>query len=330
MGVDLCTYRIRVGCFVRAGCSTRNDCPVWLQAESLTRHLSTGARFSLVLFCLAHLLVCAGDVETNPGPEKLDQVLTLVKELITSNHKFQEEVSGRLKDLQLSVTDIKRRLSELEQSDSVRDLRVDVSSVSSLLKESCDQLRNIDSRQTQRSSLVVDDLDNRIRRNNLIFKGLPETSPETWAETEETITKFVSENLDIDVGEIERAHRIGEWKEGTVRPVVVKFLNFKDKHNILKNASKLKDVLAPRVWIEEDFSPRMQLIRKQLRDFAHATKQPGEKYKVISDKLLLNGRLYHLDPVTNGVVPLPRRGTPATEQGETLLEESSATAAKEK
>lgn len=133
MGVDLCTYRIRVGYFVRpGGCSTRNDCPVWLQAESLTRHLSTGARFSLVLFCLAHLLVCAGDVETNPGPEKLDQVLTLVKELITSNDKLQQEVSGKLKDLQLNVMDVKRRLSELEQSDSVRDLRVDVGSVSSL------------------------------------------------------------------------------------------------------------------------------------------------------------------------------------------------------
>ncbi|KAH9367491.1 hypothetical protein HPB48_021407 [Haemaphysalis longicornis] len=151
---------------------------------------------------------------------------------MTSNDKFQEEVSGRLKDLQLSMTDIKRRLSELEQSDSVRD----VSSVSSLLKESCDQLRNIDSKQTQRSSLVVDDFDNRIRRNNLIIKGLPETSPEKWVATEETITKFVSENFDIHVGEIERARRIGECKEGTVRPVVVKFLNFKDKHNILKNA----------------------------------------------------------------------------------------------
>lgn len=59
-------------------------------------------------------------------------------------------------------------------------------------------------------------------------------------------------------------------------------------------------------------------------------KQPGEKYKVLSDELVLNGRLYHLNPVTNTVVPLPRRRTPATEQSETVLEESSATAAKEK
>ncbi|KAH9361443.1 hypothetical protein HPB48_003883 [Haemaphysalis longicornis] len=218
-----CVY----SCFVRPVCLARNDILVWLQAHGLTRHLSTGGRFSPVLFCLAHLLVCAGDVETSPGPEKLYQGLKIVKELIASNDKFQEEVSGKLKDLQLNGTDIKRRLSELEQSDSAINLRVDVSSVSSVLKESCDQLRKIDSKQTQRSSLVIGDLNNRIRRSHLTFRGLPERIPEKWAETEETITKFVSQNLDIQVAEIERAHRIGEWKARTTRPKVVKFLNFK-------------------------------------------------------------------------------------------------------
>lgn len=329
MGVDLCTYRVRIGCFVRSGGSVQNNCPVWLQAEGLTRHLSTGGRFSLVLFCLAHFLICAGDVETNPGPDKVDQILTLVKELAASSDRFQRDVSSKLKDIQLNVTDIKRRLSELEaHSDSLGNLREDVSNVSSVLKESCSQLKTIQSEQTQQSSLVIDDLNNRMRRNNLIFKGLPENKPENWEETEGKINKFVCDKLGIQVGEIERAHRIGEWKAGSVRPIVVKFLNFKDKHNILNNAWKLKDVESPRVWIEEDFSPRMQLIRKHLRDFARETKKPGEKYKVLFDKLLLNDQLYRLDPVTNNVVPLPRRGTPDMNQSETVLE-PSGTAAKE-
>lgn len=77
MGVDLCTYRIQIDTFVRPGCSARNDCPVWLQDEGLNRRLSTGGRFSLVLFCIDQLLACAGDKKTNPGPGKLDQAPTL-------------------------------------------------------------------------------------------------------------------------------------------------------------------------------------------------------------------------------------------------------------
>ncbi|KAH9381159.1 hypothetical protein HPB48_020816 [Haemaphysalis longicornis] len=240
----------------------------WLQAEGLTRRLGDGGGLSLVLFCLAHLLVCAGDGKTNPGPEKLDQVSTLVEELVASNDKLQKGASSKFKDLQLNVTDIKIRLSELEeQSDSVSNLRVDVSSVISVLKESFDQLGNIDSKQTQRSSLVVDDLNNRMRRSNLIFRDLPKSTPGKWAETEGTINKFASKNLDIQVGEIQRAHRIGEWNAGTVRPVVVKCLNFKDKHNVLKNAWKIKDLESPGVWIEDDVSPRLQVTRKQHSDY---------------------------------------------------------------
>lgn len=58
-------------------------------------------------------------------------------------------------------------------------------------------------------------------------------------------------------------------------------------------------------------------------------KQPGEKYKVLSERLVLKNGLYHLAPVINTVVPLLRCGTRAMEQNETLLGESSATAAKE-
>nr|XP_037273750.1 uncharacterized protein LOC119165772 [Rhipicephalus microplus] len=275
------------------------------------RHL-LGGRLVLVFFSLAHLLICAGDVELNPGPDKVDQVVALVKEFTASNERFQKEVTNKLKDIHTTVTDLKRRLSKIEERlESVDNLSESVKAVGSVVQESQEQLKTIEQKQTHQANLVVDDLNNRMRRNNLVFKGVPEQAAEKWSDTEKLIHEFVTENLGIQPGEIERAHRVGQRKPDRTRPVVVKFLNFKDKSNILKNAFKLKDLATPRVWIEEDFSPRVQLIRKTLRDFARAKRQKNEKYKLQFDKLIMGNVIFTVDSSSNKVVPIPRQDAPA-------------------
>uniref|UniRef100_A0A1S4LJU1 Uncharacterized protein n=3 Tax=Ixodes scapularis TaxID=6945 RepID=A0A1S4LJU1_IXOSC len=66
-----------------------------------------------------------------------------------------------------------------------------------------------------------DDLDNRSRRNNLIFFGIPDVQNETWATSEERIVSFCSEklNIQIDSAAIERAHRLGRFTLTKKRPV---------------------------------------------------------------------------------------------------------------
>ncbi|KAH7932927.1 hypothetical protein HPB49_005060 [Dermacentor silvarum] len=194
----------------------------------------------------------------NPGPEKSEQVIALVKELTLSDEKFQKETSSKLKDIQTNVAEIKRRLSKLEDKlQAVANLRQDVTSVNATLQESHAQLKSIESKQSQQANIVVDDLNHRMRRNNLIFKGIPEQQTEKWTDTEKLIGDIVAKNLGVQAGEIERAHRIGQKKSGYDRPIIAKFRSFKDKTNILKNAFKLNDLESPRVWIEEDFSPRI-------------------------------------------------------------------------
>lgn len=94
-----------------------------------------------------------------------------------------------------------------------------------------------------------------MRRNNLIIKGLPEKDQEGYAESERIVKEFFRNHLDIEAGDIERAHRVGQRREGVKRPIIVKFLNFKSKTDALRNASKLKDLETPKVWLEEDLPP---------------------------------------------------------------------------
>lgn len=180
-----------------------------------------------------------------------------------------------------------------------------------MLKNTQNKLESIQSMQLHHSSLVVDDLNNRLLRNNVIFKGIVEQDLETWQQTEELVTEFVSKYLGIAASEIERAHRIGQKRPGHTRSIIVKFLNFKEKTTILKNEFKQKKLESSRVWIEEDFSLRMQFIRKKLRDFTRYKQKPGESFKLLLDKHLLDSRIYVHDHITNEVTALPKRHVPA-------------------
>ena len=106
------------------------------------------------------------------------------------------------------------------------------------------------------------ELEDRSRRNNLRFDGLTEDTNETWDDCERKIQKILSDKLEIteDV-EIERCHRMGKRKGNRPRTIICKFLRFKDKQKILKNAKKLKN---SGIYIYEDFCNDTMELRKSL------------------------------------------------------------------
>lgn len=92
------------------------------------------------------------------------------------------------------------------------------------------------------------DIESRSRRNNLIFVGFLESRDEDCTRK---INSFVRDDLQIEsqVG-IERAHRLGRFKPGFNRPIIVAFRAYPDTQLILSNAYKLKNT---RLSINRDF-----------------------------------------------------------------------------
>ena len=89
----------------------------------------------------------------------------------------------------------------------------------------------------------VRDLEDRGRRNNLRFDGLPQAQGEDWYGNETKIKKLIKEKSGIENVEIERAHRIG--KEGRDDPsqkrtIIAKFLNYKNKEKVLREYRSCK------------------------------------------------------------------------------------------
>lgn len=91
-----------------------------------------------------------------------------------------------------------------------------------------------------------DDSENRQRRCNLIFFGMPDTEGETWAESKSRVMAFCSESLGVtlDRDAIERAHRLGHFQGTKNRPIIVKLGHLKIKLEYLWLDPNLKALIS--------------------------------------------------------------------------------------
>lgn len=169
-------------------------------------------------------------------------------------------IDGIIKDVQEVKTSLQFSQAQID------DLRVMEKKVNSFEA----QLQQLSSLCTDSEvndlALKIDSLDNQSRRNNLIIDGLTQDNTfESWPDSDKKVREFFKDKLKIDPKsiEIERAHRIGNSKQQTTkpRPIVVKFLRYKDKELILTKAkTHLKN---SGVYVNEDFSDRIRKKRAE-------------------------------------------------------------------
>ncbi|KAH8027570.1 hypothetical protein HPB51_007120 [Rhipicephalus microplus] len=92
----------------------------------------------------------------------------------------------------------------------------------------------------------LDVIEDRARRDNLIFHGIPDAK-ESWIQTEEKIVSLLMQHVDPNITDdvIERAHRLGgSYQENRCRPVIVKFSRFKLRQQVLFKRATFKDCKA--------------------------------------------------------------------------------------
>ncbi|XP_065286334.1 uncharacterized protein [Dermacentor albipictus] len=227
-------------------------------------------------FCVhvSKLLLIAGDVESNPGPD-YDQFSKQLKQISDDIRVIKEE---RLTSIDLKL-------------DSLSNLDTKVSTCMEQINSLQKALISLE--------LKVDDLENRSRRSNLIVYGLPEEAKENEGSLEHKVhEKILKSVLEVEDVTIERIHRLGRPAAKKTRPVILKLLDYRDKTQILSNCYKLK---GSSFSIGEDFSWRVRNIRKKLWNYAKARKESGDKVSLSYDKLRINDDLYRWDDETNDV-----------------------------
>lgn len=251
------------------------------------------------------LLALSGDVETNPGPTskadsgpldtilakltKLEQGQTTVLKEIKRVQEEQIRTAEAISALSTRVVTLENRVSALSKlSDQVNTTSAEAASFQI-------QLKSLEAR--------CEDAENRMRRSNLIFYGIPDADKESWAESQDAIIDTCRSLLEheVDQNQIERAHRLGPFVRNRNRPIIVKFHVFKQKEAILRKAFKLK---GKDVSIGEDFSPAVRDARRKLLEFGRNQETP---FKLRFNRLTIGEKQYQVDNVTGSVKEIKRK-----------------------
>ena len=147
-------------------------------------------------------------------------------------------------------------------------------------------------------------LENYSRRNNIKVFGIPEkdtnngSDPEVWEECEAAVKNEIHTKLKINPESmvIERAHRVGKRRdpfhhladgtkvESRPRPIVAKFLSWKDKDPVLRSARSIKP---DGVQFLEDFSKRTLDKRKEKIPELIAARKSGKRAFLVMDKIMV-------------------------------------------
>lgn len=132
----------------------------------------------------------------------------------------------------------------------------------------------------------IDNLEGQSKRHNIIVDGIEESNKEKSFESEQKVRKIFTEKLILDHSkiELEWAHRpVKEESSQKHRPIVVKFLQLKDKLAVLDKTKHLKGYGR---YINEDFPEAFQLKRKELFPAMKAARERGDiaylRYQLIN------------------------------------------------
>ena len=196
--------------------------------------------------------------------EKINMILDVIKE----NHLEKNNINVKLDKLcEMMVQEREERRVEMEE------MKIEMT----VLKENLLKCQE-----------KMEDLENRERRTNLVFKGVEEQKEETWKETEKIISRVIEEKFQIIPNGIARAHRLGRYNQTSKYPrmIIVKFERLAERQAILKNKAKLKN---SNIFIDEDFSPQVRRERKILLKKAMEERNAGKKVFIRYKSIIVNG-----------------------------------------
>jgi ribA/ribD-fused uncharacterized protein len=154
-------------------------------------------------------------------------------------------------------------------------------------------------------------IESQMRRNNLLFDGVPEKvgsgngqTVESWQECEKSLIDLLKQHLGHVITGVDlifdRVHRVGSKQRISQKPrqVIAKFALYKQRDLIWNNRFKLQ---GSSLWVSEDYPTVIRDNRKKLLPILQAAKRSKDvKSCALSlDKLYINNKLYTVDTINN-------------------------------
>ena len=215
--------------------------------------------------------------------------------------KWAEKLIQKIDDIRNRVGDIEQVIQSLNETKNKveileRNFQSMKSQVNFELKKSNEEvvkLQGHNKRQSEEIEQLREQIlheQSRSMRSNLIFSGIGER--EQPEDTETLVRGFIHDKMGVNTRHmvIERAHRMGKWREGKHRPIVVKFLNYKDKEIIRQAAPrKLKNTT---FGVNEQFPKEIADRRRLLYPIMKEERRQNRKANLVVDRLFTENVTY--------------------------------------
>lgn len=186
--------------------------------------------------------------------------LTVLNERILKMEEKVKSMKGSIADMAESVEFMEHEVDKIKANTELKVNKTEVADIRGKIS-------------TLETSFgrKMEDLENRSRRNNLVFYGVPEGPRSCEYIIKNEILANLME-LDVTDVEIERAHRTPGGPEPSdpdkqPRPIHVRFQRFSDREGVLHSAKKLKgkSLGGNSIYISDDVSSSVRNSRKCLR-----------------------------------------------------------------
>ncbi|KAL8569802.1 hypothetical protein ACOMHN_006528 [Nucella lapillus] len=212
----------------------------------------------------------------------------------TSQSRLESSLEDRLQKLDEKIGS---RLDEVSHHQDIIQADVDE------LSNKCEAVEAENGKLQSRVADLEEKLDmaeNRSRRCNLLFWGIPTAVRETWEDCEKKMMDIIHNKMEIDDNiVIDRAHRVGT-------AIIVAFCFFKDKQRVLSCGNRLKGT---NISMREDFSQAVRRKRQGLFSLQKSFKNDGKRAVLNFDKLKTEDGTYTFDLSDNTIIKLPAKTT---------------------
>lgn len=191
-----------------------------------------------------------------------EQISTLIEQVNSKQTiDLKDFINKELRDIKVTIENEKKRINELE------------------LKQ-----------EDLRSKYLH--LDKASRKNNIIIFGLKNENKNLADFTVKKLNEVLDTNISIN--NIKDIYTIGKQKHN--KPIIVEFISYFTKQNVLKNCRKLKGT---NINIAEQLSLDEIKINKILRQHLKEAQEKSSTAYIRGNKLYINGKEYTADQLTN-------------------------------
>ena len=255
-----------------------------------------------------HLEEIKSEVEANLTKDVLEQMTELSQRMEKSFDDKVTELTNVIKNQDKNIVLLSRDLAAAKESlnvkdENILDLNRELGEVKQSLNHISQDTTELDSKIKNNTAEIqgtvhsinsvkikANDLEDRSRRSNLVFFGIPESYGENCGQKIcNVLYNCEFYNTDVNIA-IDRVHRLGRYKNNAPRPrpIIVKFTYFLEKEYIIRNSSKL---YKSKVNVSEDYCRATLDIHKALAAKAkkakeeHVIKNFQIRYKRVSVQL---------------------------------------------